>query len=407
MVRRKSFWSGALLCCCLAALLIGLFIPAFACSVAAADATNRDALLTERARLVGLVEAGDVPTFEYVRPLSIGSRGHDVEAARTVLAVRGYPSSPVNGERTFFDTGMAGAVEGFQRDNRLNADGILGPATAGLLSLDTRTLIEHIDQALPLPDTSPAGWAIVINVAAAELKILHEGRTILESRVIVGRPSRKTPTFTAEIEAVTFNPSWHVPPHIVRQDILPEMAKDREYAERRQIDVYARENGTWIRTDPDAIDWRNRPAGYRFVQRPHAGNALGRVKFEMANRFGVYLHDTPDRHLFARDRRTYSSGCIRIDQALDAARLLLGDAAWSSNRIAEWLSSGRTFRVNLPEPVSVRIEYRLADVTPDGVVRALPDVYKVLPGRSPSSSGENVIVSSVPTNTSAYSYCAT
>lgn len=399
LVQRNSFWSDSLLRCCPAALLIGLFIPAFACSPVAAGATDRDALLTERARLVGLVDAGDVPAFEYVRTLNIGSRGHDVEAARMVLAVRGYTSSPVNGERTFFDAGMAGVVERFQRDNRLNADGILGPVTAELLSFDTRTLIEHIDQALPLPGTSSDGWAILINVAAAELKILNEGRTVLESRVIVGRPSRKTPTFTAEIESVTFNPSWHVPPHIVRQDILPQMAKDRDYAERQQIDVYAKENGSWIKTDADVIDWRNRPDGYRFVQRPHAGNALGQVKFEMANHFGVYLHDTPDRHLFAHDRRTYSSGCIRIDQALDAARLLLGDAAWSANRISERLSSGRTFRVGLPEPISVRIEYRLADVTPDGVVRFLPDVYKILPQRSPPPSGKNVIVSSVPTNT--------
>ena len=170
--------------------------------------------------------------------------------------------------------------------------------------------------------------------------------------MIVGRPSRQTPTFEAVIDAITFNPSWHVPVDILRKDILPEMAKDFGYAQRRKIDVYARENEFSIRIDPRAVNWKRRPTSYRFVQRPHDSNALGRVKFEMENPYGIYLHDTPDRYLFQRDRRTFSSGCVRIDAALDMARLLLGDDVWQVGRITERLNGGRTFRVSLPEAVS-------------------------------------------------------
>jgi murein L,D-transpeptidase YcbB/YkuD len=384
-------------------LLIGIFMLA---ATSAAYATGRDALLAERARLVAAV---DSPSFEYVRPLSTGMRGDDVEAARSVLAARGYPpasgsSSAIvsdSGDPKYFDTAMAGAVEMFQRGNGLNVDGKLVPATGELLSLDNRMLIAHIDQALSLPEPPSSGLAVVVNIAAAELRLLKDGQRLFETRVVVGRPSRMTPTFTAAIDAVTFNPSWHVPDYILRQDILPEMAKDPAYAERRQIDVYIRENGTLIKVDPRTINWKHRPTGYRFVQRPHSGNALGQVKFEMENPFGVYLHDTPDRHLFKRDRRTFSSGCIRIDAALDMAHLLLGDNVWRTGRITERLNGGRTFRINLPEPVPGQVEYRLADLTADGMVRYLPDVYGIL-AAVPSA----IVSDATPAGSVASQFCA-
>ena len=364
-------------------LLIGLFVLAPAGFAFAS--TGRDALLTERARLV---EAGDGPSFEYDRSLRFEMHGDDVAAARLVLAARGYLPASGNGDPRYFDAELAGTVERFQRDNGLTADGILGPVTGELLSLGNRMLIARIDQTLSLPDRPSSGLVVVVNIAAAELRVLKDGQTLFETRVIVGRPSRQTPTFEAVIDAVTFNPSWHVPADILRKDILPEMAKDAGYAQRRKIHVYARENGSWIRIDPHSVDWKRRPigqsAGYRFVQRPHEGNALGRVKFEMENPYGIYLHDTPDRHLFQRDRRTFSSGCVRIDAALDMARLLLGDDVWQVGRITERLNVGRTFRVSLPEPVSVQVEYRLADVTANGKVRFLPDIYGVLPVSPPA-----------------------
>ena len=360
-------------------LLIGLFV--LAPGGFAFASTGRDALLVERAQLV---EAGDGPSFEYDRSLRFGMQGDDVTAARLVLAARGYLPTSGNNDPRYFDAELADTVERFQRDNGLTADGILGPATGELLSLGNQMLIARIDQALSLPDPPSIGLVAVVNVAAAELRLLKDGQILFETRVIVGRPSRQTPTFEAVIDAITFNPSWHVPVDILRKDILPEMAKDSGYAQRRKIDVYARENESWIRIDPRAVNWKRRPTSYRFVQRPHDSNALGRVKFEMENSYGIYLHDTPDRYLFQRDRRTFSSGCVRIDAALDMARLLLGDDVWQVGRITERLNGGRTFRVSLPEAVSVHVEYRLADVIANGKVRFLPDIYGVLPVNPPA-----------------------
>jgi murein L,D-transpeptidase YcbB/YkuD len=171
---------------------------------------------------------------------------------------------------------------------------------------------------------------------------------------------------------LVFNPTWTVPPTIFRQDILPQLRRDPGYLATRNIDLF--DDGGGI-VDPTTVDWASRRSfPYRLVQRPGPTNALGRVKFMFPNDHAVYLHDTPSRDLFERESRAFSSGCIRVENPLDLALMLLGER-WSRERIDALLAGGRTETVFLDSPISVMLLYWTTEVDAQGRVLFLPDVY--------------------------------
>jgi L,D-transpeptidase YcbB len=343
---------------------------------------ERQILISERHRLAESMPSA--PALGVDRVLREGTEGSDVIRLRAVLDYRGYPASTAS-EPGFFDKDLTDAVFRFQRSQGLRPDGIVGTATAERLALRPADLVARIDQSLALPRLPIHGPTIVVNIPAAEMRLLGSDGTRMSSRVIVGRPSRKTPLFSAEITAVTFNPAWHVPPGILRKDILPRLRQDPGHAERQGFDIYRIEGGSRVKLERRKLDGLA-GSNYAVVQRPGPENALGRVKFEMPNPFDVYLHDTPDRHLFARDRRLLSSGCVRVEAALTLARLLIEPARWQEERIDARLAAGRTFRIALATPVPVRLEYRLAEVDDTGAVRYHPDVYGTLAHGSPATA---------------------
>jgi murein L,D-transpeptidase YcbB/YkuD len=198
-------------------------------------------------------------------------------------------------------------------------------------------------------------------------------------RVIAGRLARRTPFFAAELTGVTFNPSWTVPEKIALEDKLPLVLGDRASLARQHLRVFRVERGRWLEVDPAAVDWAAHGPGrfpYRLRQDPGPENALGRIKFQLPNRWDVYLHDTPSKELFARAERSFSSGCIRVERALDLAeRLLAADPAWPRARIEEAIAAGQTLTVPLREPLPVYLLYATAWVDPDGTLQLREDVY--------------------------------
>jgi murein L,D-transpeptidase YcbB/YkuD len=201
----------------------------------------------------------------------------------------------------------------------------------------------------------------------------------MTARAIVGMAKRPTPVFADRITHLVFNPSWTVPQSIARADLLPRIRRDPGYLRRADMNVYAGWSPDSAALHPSAVSW-DRAVGrldsYRLVQAPGPGNPLGRVKFMFPNRHNVYIHDTPDTDLFDHARRTYSSGCIRIDRPMDLARALLaGTDGWNVGRIQRAVASGRTIRARLDSPVPVRIVYRTAWVDDDGTLHLRPDIY--------------------------------
>jgi murein L,D-transpeptidase YcbB/YkuD len=222
-----------------------------------------------------------------------------------------------------------------------------------------------------LPRESAAKY-IVVNIPAFRLDVWERDTVALSMRVVVGKKDTPTPIFNDTMTHVVFSPYWNVPPTIAKDETLPSALRDPMFLRRTNMEVLD-DKGQVV--DPESIDL-DRAGDYRFRQRPGGGNALGLVKFMFPNEFNVYLHDTPADSLFARASRSFSHGCVRVEQPEALAEYLLKDRAeWTRETIAAAMHAGEERTVKLQEPIPVYIGYWTADVTPDGKVAFLPDVY--------------------------------
>jgi len=176
---------------------------------------------------------------------------------------------------------------------------------------------------------------------------------------VVGTAAKSTVVFSDTVSMVVFSPTWTVPEEITREEILPALAKDSLYLARQNMEVIG---GT--------------PAKPLIRQRPGANNSLGRVKFLFPNSYSIYMHDTPERQLFARDRRTFSHGCIRLEQPRALAEYLLrGDTTWTAERMTAAMLGGKETFVPLAERPPVMIVYFTAWVDGEGRLQFRDDVY--------------------------------
>ncbi len=274
-----------------------------------------------------------------------------------------------------YDELLEDGVKSFQERHGLEQDGAVGPATVAALNVPVERRVEQLRANL-----ERTRWVfedlednfIVVNIASFRAYIVRDGDVVWTSRVQVGTPYRKTPIFKSSMKYLVFNPTWTVPPTILRQDILPRVREDPGYLASRNIEVIDN-SGAVI--DPFDVDWPNlRGFPYRLVQGPGPANALGRVKFIFPNEHLVFLHDTPSQALFERQGRAFSSGCIRVESPFELASILLGEE-WDRERIDGIIRSEITETVFLQEPLTVMLLYWTTEVDDEGRVFFLPDVY--------------------------------
>ncbi|QUD87648.1 L,D-transpeptidase family protein [Phenylobacterium montanum] len=296
--------------------------------------------------------------------LKLGDKDPRVAELRDRLAIEdpGFAALPRPKLLNLFDQPLAEALARAQRRYGLNPTGQLGKQTLAALN---RPVEDRIAQILAnmerwrwLPQTLPAD-RIQVNIAAAVLTLFKDDQPTLSMKAVTGKPGDETPMLTSQIQSIVLNPPWNVPSDIAAKEILPKERAHPGYMKRNDFIVISTPEG-----------------GSRIQQKAGDKAALGKVKFDFANRFGVYLHDTPTKSTFSRFSRQASHGCVRLEKAQILANALLsGDAVWTPDKVQQTLDSKKTVRAPLPAPISVYLMYWTAFVGPDGIAQFRADPY--------------------------------
>lgn len=328
-----------------------------------------------------LMEAtGGWPQLSDGRKIEPGNTSPRVIELRKRLAATGELGDAQLVEDAKYDSALVNAVKAYQARNGLEPDGVIGRGTRQMLNIPVsyriQQTIANMERMRWQPDFLGDRY-VFVNVPAYHLIAASNGEINLSMRVVVGRPQRATPIFSDNIRMVEFNPDWHVPPTIAREDVLPNLIKNPLYAlEHKNVRMY--QNGVEI--DPTTVDWTTANIrNYRLRAPPGPRNPLGTVKFLFPNRFDVYLHDTSEPGLFTKTDRAISSGCVRVASPADLANWLLGpdQANWSEDRRARIMASERQTRLIMKNPVPVYLAYITAWLGEDQVPAFRQDIYKL------------------------------
>lgn len=309
-----------------------------------------------------------------------GMGGPRVAELRKIMAERG---EAVSADSNHYDLELVGAVKSFQRRHGLTPDGAFGPNSGRSLNISVDERIEQIvinmERLRWMPDDLGERYAFV-NLADFRLEVVFDDKVVYETRVVVGSDADRTPVFSDRMTYLVLNPYWNIPPSIAKREMLPQLQADSYSLLRKGIRVFESWAATAPEVDPGTIDWYSiNPNRFPFKLRQDAGgrNALGRVKFMFPNKFNIYLHDTPSKSLFNRTVRTFSHGCIRVEDPFRLAKLLLADdPRWSEAHVDQAVADNKRRSISLRRPVNVHLTYLTAWVDRNGVVQFRGDVYK-------------------------------
>jgi len=276
-----------------------------------------------------------------------------------------------------YDRATCKAIKKFQFRHGLVPDGLIGLSTVNALNISKEVRREQIIANLERWKWYPKDMGdhyIIVNIPAFELRIVKNGDTIERKRVVVGKDKRKTPVLSSTFSNIVFNPTWTVPPTILKEDLTPSATTDRSYFAARGLTIYDHKGNV---VSPEK--WNpERARGYRYVQAPGNGNSLGNVKFNFPNHYTVYLHDTNHRDYFGKNFRSLSSGCVRVEDPLPLAAYMLDDEKnWSLEKINELIESKKTTSIGLKQKIKLHQLYWTASMTDAGKLDFRADIYNL------------------------------
>lgn len=334
------------------------------------------ALQQALAARIGPVVGADVPTV----PEGVwreGMRDEAVARLRARLNAMGFTAD--SAEPDLFDEALARQVAAFQQRAGLGPDGVAGPRTIQRLNGEPgaapRDLLIALERMRWLNGHDLNARMIWVNLPEFKVRVMEGGRTIFESRAVIGKDKEgwRTPEFSDELQNVVVNPSWNVPRSMAIRDYLPRLQKNRHAVSH--LDVVDSRGRVVARDGIDFSRYNAKNFPYRLRQKPSDDNALGEVKFIFPNAMNIYLHDTPSKGLFGERTRAFSNGCIRVQQPVDLAHVLLeGVAADPAATYAGARESGRE-RFLKTRPLPVHLVYFTTIADEDGAIRHFPDVY--------------------------------
>jgi murein L,D-transpeptidase YcbB/YkuD len=330
----------------------------------------RQALTAYRAEWSDLPQVA-VPTGPSLR---VGARGPRIAALRQRL---GLAAAGASGSR--FDRPLADALRRFQAAHGLPATGIANAATVTALNAGPahfeRLIAANLERARAVP-ADPGRRHLLVDVAGAQLRLYEDGKLVDTMKVVVGKLDQQTPIMAGLIRFAMLNPYWNMPPDIIRGRVASNViSQGPSYLKQERLEILSDWTDRARVLDPAEVDWAAVASGrqrLRVRQLPGPKNVMGRVKFMLPNRLGIYLHDTPEKEAFRLSDRTLSSGCVRVEDAPRLARWLFGGQAPKPASAVEE-------RVDLPTPVPVYITYLTAAPSAQGIAFQR-DIY----GRDPA-----------------------
>jgi L,D-transpeptidase YcbB len=318
---------------------------------------NYIALKAKLAELrAGTAEAGKAPIANGPVP-KIGAADDRVPQLRERLGL--------DGDSTIYDKAVADAVKKFQQEHELKVSGLLTPQTIEAINgrqpdRPIDTILVNLERWRWMPHDLGKNY-VIVNLPDYTLRVFHDGQQIWMTRIVDGKPNMPTPIMTAEMKFITVNPTWNVPPSIVAREYMPALAQDPTVLSRM---------GLKVSTNPDGTVHISQPPG--------DANALGRLRFNFPNKFLVYQHDTPNKNLFALDKRALSHGCMRVQDPVKYAEVLLSiirpGEGYTQERIRRMFGENEQ-DIQFPKFLPVHLTYQTAFVDEAGSLEFRDDIY--------------------------------
>ena len=316
-----------------------------------------------------------------IRSLKKGAKGEAVQALRQRLVAENYlPFDTLGSENSsLYDDELAEAVRAFQINHGVLPSGIVAEKTLAQLNVSAKTRLAMLRENAARVDAYAQGlgaFAILVNIPAAQLETVEQGRVYSRHNIVVGKPERPSPALSSKVSDINFNPYWKIPASIVAKDIVPKYIEDPTYLEANRIRVFDSVGGPEI--DPLLVDWDVTPPDrFFFRQDPGDQNSLGLVKVNFPNEHMVYMHDTPHRELFGRNVRFESSGCVRIDQVATVVKWILdrSGSPVDDTQYEMLIASAEPYDQQIDNGPDIRWVYLTAWATEDGRVNFRNDVY--------------------------------
>ena len=329
-------------------------------------------------RLREIAANGGWPQVPGGQQLRLGSNSPAVSALRRRLIVSGDIGAET-GASPVFDSYVEAAVRRFQARHGIITTGVVNQQTVQAMNVPAETRLKQLETNLVRLRSFSHDLGnryVTANIPAASVETVENGEVVTHHMAGVGKIDRQSPVMQTKAIQVNFNPFWTVPASVIRKDLIPKMQADPNYLNANHIRVYNKDNQE---LQPEQINWRSLEAlNFRFRQDIGGDfNSLGVVRIDIANPYGVYMHDTPAKGVFGDDFRFVSSGCIRLQNVRDYVAWLLKETpGWDRDHIDQVIASGERVDVKITPAVPVYWVYITAWAAPDGVTQFRDDIYQ-------------------------------
>jgi len=320
-----------------------------------------------------------IPNFNTVRP---GESSSVIPLIRKRLYLSGDLQGCEADRSTLYDSCLVDAVKRFQKRNGQSADGVIGKGTRNILRQSLGQILTKMQlnlDRIKMMKRRGAGRHIMINIPAFRLYFYDNGQIFQTMKVITGKKKHPTPVFSDTVETVVLNPYWNVPKSIIQKEMIPKLLRNSNAMARQGIEIRNGWGSDAKKISASSVNWSqyrySKTVPYRFAQVPGYKNALGKVKFLFPNKFSVYMHDTPTKHLFKRRARAYSHGCIRLEKPRELIKTFADFNPNLDYDRAQKILKGKKQSYFQVEHVPVDVTYLTAWVDPSGVFQMRGDIY--------------------------------